>query len=186
MFKNLFPVRCKTYFNYVTGTFFPVGLCTSSQKWHGAEETRKTSQHHFTCPALLCSTESDFSDLVAWNWKSENRNVITHVELFKAFIFDCPFVAWMWGLKWVTSALISSFRPIPCLFTWWGNWHPHSSCRDWGWRGSETQITPEPWVISKLISVTSCCVENQFRKANAIYVVQYIHVNPSKYKALEY
>lgn len=82
MFKNLFPVRCKAYFNYVTGTFFPVGLCTSSQKWHGTEETRKTSQHHFTCPALLCSTESDFSDLVTWNWKSENRNVITHVELY--------------------------------------------------------------------------------------------------------
>ena len=59
----------------LTKYFIPVGLCTTTKKWCGTEETRKTFKHYLTCSSLLCSTQSDFSDMGAWNWKSENLNV---------------------------------------------------------------------------------------------------------------
>lgn len=45
--------------------FISVGLCTTPQKWRGTEETRKTSKHYLTGPTLLCSAQSDFSDVGA-------------------------------------------------------------------------------------------------------------------------
>lgn len=54
----------------------PVGLCTTTQKRRGTEETRKTSKHYLPRPTVVCSTQSDFSDMGTGNWKSENIDVI--------------------------------------------------------------------------------------------------------------
>lgn len=75
--------------------------------------------------------------------------------------------------RYLLTQLILSSRPIPCLFTWWGSWRRHSSCRDWRWRGSETQITPERWVIAQFTSVVSCSVA----KAHIICMLKSTHVN---------
>lgn len=52
--------------------FTPAGLCTTTKKWSGTEETGKTSKHYLPCPSLLCSTQSDFSNMGTWNWESKN------------------------------------------------------------------------------------------------------------------
>lgn len=39
------------------------GLCTTTKKRCGTEETGKTSQHHLSGPPLLRRTQSDFSDM---------------------------------------------------------------------------------------------------------------------------
>lgn len=123
----------------VEPTSVPAGLRTSSKEWPGAEEARQTTQHHLACPPLLCRTQPHFGHMVSRNWKSEGGNVNIPVELLKA---NCGALVWL-----PLTRFISSFRPTPCLFTWWGSWRPRSSCRDWRWRASGTQITPERWVI---------------------------------------
>lgn len=67
--------------------FIPVGLCTTTKKWRGTEETRKTSEHYLPCPTLICSTKSDFSDMGTWNWKSEYKNLNATLLAFFPFFF---------------------------------------------------------------------------------------------------
>lgn len=66
----------------LTQHFISTGLCTTTKKWCGTEETWKTSKYYFPCPPLLRSTQSDFSDMGTWNWKSENRNAIINETFF--------------------------------------------------------------------------------------------------------
>ena len=69
----------------------------------------------------------------------------------------CIFLCLSWTFWVINSALDSVkvvlmfYRRTPCLCTWWGSWHPHCSCRGWGWRASETQTTPEHWVSAQCV-----------------------------------
>lgn len=105
------PLRYKPDCNRVDQTFVPVGLRTSSKEWHGTEEAGQTSQHHFARPPLLCRSQSDFSDMVSWNWKSETRNVHLPVELLKAFV--CEPTAGLWlGSSWPSWSCLSDLLPV--------------------------------------------------------------------------
>ncbi len=81
-------------------------------------------------------------------WEQTENIIITLYSLLCFFFFLC---AWTCSLacgqkQWLLGSgcsVIFSFRPIPCLCTWWGSWRHHCSCRGWGWRASETRTTPE-------------------------------------------
>ncbi len=91
----------------LTKHFIPSGLCTTTKKWRGTEETRKTSKHYLPCPTFLRSTQSNFSDMGTWNWKSENINLIG--TLFSFLFFLCLSWTLCLGAETVTCDSVWSY-----------------------------------------------------------------------------
>lgn len=71
--------------NVPTKPFPPAGLRTTTKKRRRTEETWKASEHYLPRPSLLCSTQSDFSHMGAWNWKSKNTIFLWILPLFFLF-----------------------------------------------------------------------------------------------------
>lgn len=73
--------------NLPTKPFPPAGLRTTTKKRRRTEETWKASEHYLPRPSLLCSTQSDFSHMGAWNWKSKNTIFLWILPLFFFLFF---------------------------------------------------------------------------------------------------
>lgn len=131
-----FKFRKNAASNVPTKPFPPAGLRTATKKRRRTEETWKASEHYLPRPSLLRSTQSDFSHVGAWNWKSKNTLFLWILPLFFSFFLLVEF-------EMQSPRPRLSCRPIPCLCTWWGSWRHHCSCRGYGWRASETLTTPE-------------------------------------------
>lgn len=116
---------------------------------NGLEQKRPGRPLNITSLVRLSSAVPNHIS-VTWSpeiGKVREGNVNIPVELMKA---NCGALVWF-----PLTRFTSSFRPTPCLCTWWGSWRPRSSCRGWRWRASGTQITPERWVIPHFTACSS-------------------------------
>lgn len=60
----------------LTRPFTLSGLRTTTKKRRRTEETRTALKHHLPCSSLICGTQSDYSNMGTWNWKSKNTIVL--------------------------------------------------------------------------------------------------------------